>query len=139
MLTFKIEGLDKLERELQGLGSSIADCLEDGVIAGGMIIANQGVNNAPFKTGNLKSSIVADGKKATPGDVSVTRSGKYRVEGVVGPRNCVYARIQEYGGVTGRGYKTRIQGKFYMTRAVESHRKQAEEEMVRVITEGINR
>jgi len=131
MLTFKIEGMDKLERELQAFGSSIADCLEDGVMAGGMIIADQGSNNAPFKTGTLKSAAGAAPR--------ITRISKYKVEGLVGPRNVPYARIQEFGGVTGRGYKTRIQGKFYMTRAVESHKRQAEDEMIRVITEGFNR
>lgn len=131
MLTVKIEGLDILEKELRALGSSIGDCLEDAVMAGGMIIADQGAQNAPYETGTLKS---AAGKEPR-----VERQGKFRVEGKVGPQGVAYARIQEYGGVTGRGYKTRIQGKFYMTRAVESHRKQAEDAMVRIITEGVNR
>jgi hypothetical protein len=41
--------------------------------------------------------------------------------------------------LTGRGHRTRIQGKFYMTRAVATHARIAEEEMVRVFAEGINR
>ena len=135
MLTFEIAGLDRLEAELNSLGSSIGECLEDAVMAGGMVIANQGAENIkPYKTdasGTLAS--------ATCKPPRITRVGKYRVEGRVGPQGVPYGKIQEYGGVTGRGYRTRIQGKFYMTRAVESHRRIAENEMERIVREGINR
>ena len=142
MLNLEIEGMDRLEAELNALGSSIAETLEDAVLAGGMIIADQAVQNAPYLSGTLRSAIVAGSKEsvkpASAGDISVSRKGKFSVEGTVGPRGVPYARIQEYGGVTGRGHKTRIQGKFYMTRAVEMRQKQAEDEMVRVITMGVN-
>ncbi|HPM61241.1 MAG TPA: HK97 gp10 family phage protein [Methanoregulaceae archaeon] len=129
MLSIQIQGLDTLARELESLGSSIAESLEDAALAAGMIIQDQGDANAPFKSGTLKSSIA----------VWVVSREKYKVIVAVGPRGVPYAMIQEYGGVTGRGHRTRIQGKFYMTRAVEMRQKQAEDEMVRVITMGFNR
>ena len=128
MMSIQIEGLDNLARELEGFGSSIGEVLEDAALAAGMIIQEQGDTNAPFKSGTLKSSIA----------VWVVSREKYKVIVAVGPRGVPYAMIQEYGGVTGRGYRTRIQGKFYMTRAVEMRQKQAEEEMVRVMTMGFN-
>ena len=129
MLTIEIEGLDQLEEELRSLGSSVSDTLEDAVLAGGMIIQEQAEANAPYVSGNLKGSI----------GTWVTTKEKSRVEGEVGSRNCEYARIQEYGGVTGRGGKTRITGKFYMTRAAEEKQTEAENQMVEVITQGFNR
>ena len=130
MLNFSVEGIDRVDAEMRSFGSSVADCLEDAVIAGGMILTNQGGENAPYKSGTLKSATVAPPR--------ITRIHRFRVEGRVGPRGVPYARIQEYGGLTGRGHRTRIQGKFYMTRAVASHQRAAEEEMVRVFREGIN-
>lgn len=131
MLKIEIQGLDKLEKELQSLGSSVADNLEDAVFAAGSRIAEQGGENAPYDTGTLKSAAEAPPR--------VERTGKYSVEGRVGPQNVEYARIQEYGGVTGRGHRTRIEGKFYMTRAVESLKDECENEMIEIITKGFNR
>jgi len=130
MLKIEIHGLDKLNAELQALGSSVADTLEDAVFAAGSRIAERGGQNAPYDTGTLKSAAEAPPR--------VERTGKYSVEGRVGPQNVPYARIQEYGGVTGRGHKTRITGKFYMTRAVEELQDECEQEMIDIITKGFN-
>jgi len=121
--------MDRLEEGLRSLGSSVGDCLEEAVLSGGLMIQDQGEKNAPYKSGTLKSSIIT----------MITSKGRTRVEGVVGPTGVPYAKIQEYGGLTGRGHRTRIQGKFYMTRAVQMRKREAEEEMVRVISEGFNR
>ena len=131
MLKIEIHGLDKLEKELQALGSSVADNLEEAVFAAGSRIAERAGKNAPYDTGNLKMAAEAPPR--------VERTGKYSVEGSVGPQNVEYARIQEYGGVTGRGHKTRIKGKFYMTNAVEDLRDECEQEMIDIITKGFNR
>lgn len=131
MLKIEIRGLDKLNAELQALGSSVADTLEDAVFAAGSRIAEQGGENAPYDTGTLKSAAEAPPR--------IEKTGKYSVEGRVGPQGIAYARIQEYGGVTGRGHKTRITGKFYMTRAVESLKDECEQEMIDIITKGFNR
>lgn len=130
MLKIEIEGLNNLEAELQSLGSSLGDVLEDAVYAGGLLIANKGAENAPYLSGTLKS--------ATAAPPRIERTDKYRVEGRVGPQGVPYARIQEYGGLTGKGHRTRIQGKFYLTRAVESEKTSVENEMVRAIEEGMN-
>ena len=128
MLKIEIHGLDKLEAELQAMGSSVADTLEVAVESAGSMIADQAAKNAPYDTGDLRS--------ATEAPPRVERTGKYSVEGRVGPQGIAYARIQEYGGVTGRGHKTRITGKFYMTRAVEDLRDECEQEMIRIISSG---
>ena len=131
MLKIEIHGLDKLNAELQALGSSVADTLEDAVEAAGDMIAVRAGENAPYDTGTLKSAAEAPPR--------IEKTGKYSVEGRVGPQNVEYARIQEYGGVTGRGHKTRITGKFYMTRAAESLKDECEQEMIDIITKGFNR
>jgi len=131
MLKIEIQGLDKLEAELKAIGSSVADTLEDAVYAAGVRIAEQGSINAPYDTGTLRSAVAAPPR--------IERNSPYSVTGRVGPQNVEYARIQEYGGVTGRGHKTRITGKFYMTRAVESLKDECENEMIDIITKGFNR
>ena len=131
MLKIEIHGLDKLNAELQALGSSVADTLEDAVFAAGSRIAEQGGENAPYDTGTLKSAAEAPPR--------VEKTGKYSVEGRVGPQNVEYARIQEYGGVTGRGHKSRITGKYYMTRAAEALKDECEREMTEIIAKGFNR
>jgi len=131
MLKIEIHGLDKLNAELEAMGSSVADTLEDAVEAAGDMIAVRAGENAPYDTGTLKSAAEAPPR--------IEKTGKYSVEGRVGPQNVEYARIQEYGGVTGRGHKTRITGKFYMTRAVESLKDECENEMIEIITKGFNR
>jgi len=128
MLKIEIHGLDKLNAALQEMGTSVADTLEVAVTAAGDRIAERAGENAPYDTGNLKMAAEAPPR--------VERTGKYSVEGRVGPQNVEYARIQEYGGVTGRGHKTRITGKFYMTRAVEDLRDECEQEMIRIISSG---
>jgi len=131
MLKIEIHGLDKLNAELQALGSSVADTLEDAVEAAGDMIAVRAGENAPYDTGTLKSAAEAPPR--------IEKTGKYSVEGRVGPQNVEYARIQEYGGVTGRGHKTRITGKFYMTRAAESLKDECEQEMIRIISSGFSK
>lgn len=136
MLKIEIQGLDKLEKELQALGSSVADTLEVAVKAAGVRIAEQAAENIkPYKTEDFTGELA----KATQAPPRVEQTGKYSVEGSVGPQNIAYGRIQEYGGVTGRGHKTRITGKFYMTRAVESLKDECEQEMIDIITKGFNR
>jgi len=131
MLKIDIQGLDKLEAELKAIGSSVADTLEDAVYAAGARIAEQGSVNAPYDTGNLRSAAAAPPR--------IERNGQYSVTGKVGPQNVEYAMIQEYGGVTGRGHKSRITGKFYMTRAAEALKDECEQIMVEIITKGFNR
>lgn len=62
---------------------------------------------APRLTGALK----ANGKIKTKGDTTSVTFGDSTVP---------YARIQELGGVTGRGYRTRIVGKHYLSKAGDS-------------------
>ena len=136
MLKIEIHGLDKLNAELEAMGSSVADTLEMAVKAAGVRIAEQAAENIkPYKTEDFTGELA----KATQAPPRVEQTGKYSVEGSVGPQNIAYGRIQEYGGVTGRGHKTRITGKFYMTRAVESLKDECENEMIEIITKGFNR
>lgn len=63
----------------------------------------------PVDTGTLKRSIT-----------HTTVKGNGEVTGYVGS-NVVYARIHELGGTTGRGHKSVITPKRYLTRAVEDN------------------
>lgn len=133
MLNIEIHGLDKLNAELEAMGTSVADTLEMAVKAAGVRIAEQAAENIkPYKTEDFTGELA----KATQAPPRVEQTGKYSVEGSVGPQNIAYGRIQEYGGVTGRGHKTRITGKFYLTRAVESLKDECEQEMIRIISSG---
>jgi len=63
----------------------------------------------PYKTGNLRRSI--NQKVEIQND---------KVIGYVGS-NVDYAAIQEFGGNAGRGHRTKINGRFYMTRSVKDN------------------
>lgn len=69
----------------------------------------------PVDTGTLKRSIT-----------HTTIRGNGEVTGYVGT-NLVYAAIHEFGGVTGRGHKTTITPKRYLTRAVEDNKEKITE------------
>lgn len=76
-------------------------------------VAAMAALDAPYKTGNLKASILWD----------VFQNPNGNVEATVGS-NLVYARIQEFGGYTGRGYRSFIKPKLYLTGAVERYEKE---------------
>lgn len=86
-------------------------------IKGGMVmmasdIANYAGDYAPYKTGALSNSIrIADNGNT----VLVLAGGQSPSGGVI-----KYARIHEYGGWTGRGYKTYIKPKHYMQNGYET-------------------
>jgi hypothetical protein len=132
-----------INEELEKYGRTVGELLEDAVIAGGMVIADEAVQiltdsyvedeegNAKYAKGTLASSTGAAPR--------ITRLSTYTLEGEIGPRGVPYARIQELGGVTGRGHKTRLYGKFYMNRAALAKTAEAGDKMIQVITEGINR
>lgn len=76
-------------------------------LAGASILARATVL-APKDTGALSE----DGR--------VLKRAKLKTSVVFGRKSVPYARIQELGGVTGRGYKTKIKARNYLQKAGES-------------------
>ena len=113
-LTFSFNNLEKVKKDFN-LASEQA---VQGVIKAGVASMLDIQTTAkkpgyvPYRTGNLKRSITSN--------VDVRKSGDKIQIGTVGS-NLVYARIQEYGGSTGRNHKTKIIGKFYLTRAISDN------------------
>lgn len=75
---------------------------------------------APWKMGNLRRSIKTQQSK----------------DSVTTGTDVIYARIQEFGGAAGRGHKTIIKGKPYMTPALQE---QKDGMAIQIITEEINK
>ena len=79
----------------------------------------------PVKTGTLKRSITHST------NVQSNAKGDVQNIGAIGS-NVEYARIQEFGGDTGRGHKTHIVGKFYITRAINNNMKNLEKRLAAI-------
>lgn len=82
-----------------------------GMLNMGQAVASKARRNAPYDTGALRNSI----------RTSVEGNGSVYVlaGGSVGGKTIRYARIQEYGGWTGRGHRTLITGHMYMNDAFD--------------------
>ena len=88
--------------------SQFLGLLNTAMTAGVQEVQLKAKQGAPVRTGNLSRSI----------RYKVSNEGG-GVAGVVGT-NVVYARIQEMGGWTGRGYASFIKPRFYLEDAVQS-------------------
>lgn len=103
---------NELHSFLTGIGE-MSQAISEGVLIAfesiSRDVARVAAANAPYKRGHLRSSIVWD----------TWQAGNGIVEATVGS-NLVYARIQEFGGYTGRGYRSFIRPKLYLTGAVEA-------------------
>lgn len=74
----------------------------------------------PYKTGNLRRSI---NEKMDVGETKII--------GYVGT-NLDYARIQEFGGQTGRNHATKITGRFYFTRSIKDNTQKIKDRFTRL-------
>ena len=96
---------------LTGLGA-MNEAVEEGLLVAfesiARDVAGRAAKGAPYKRGHLRSSILWDTFQQGNGIVEAT-----------GGSNLVYARIQELGGYTGRGYHSFIRPKLYLTSAVQ--------------------
>ena len=118
----KLEGTDELLRNLAQINSAIrSDVAVKAVRAGALQILNRAKDNAPVLTGALRNSPIVTAESKGNGAEAVIA---FRVR---------YARIQEFGGHTGRGHKTYIKGKHYLGNAIESEKGQAVTAMGAVI------
>ena len=118
----EIEGIDDMLKNLQKLDDGIRNEVAlEAVQEGASIIMGKAVRNAPVLTSALRNSFRVESR--------ITGSG---AEAEVGP-HVIYGRIQELGGFTGRGHRTRIKGKFYLSNAVEQKRKQVSDAMAETI------
>lgn len=76
------------------------------------VILNRAIVLAPVDTGDLRSN----------GRVTKNPTGGRSI--VFGDSDVPYARIHELGGMTGRGYKTKIVAKHYLQKAGDSTAKE---------------
>lgn len=124
MSNFTIEGTEDLIRDLQKIDADIRNEVAlDAVQEGASVIMTKAVMNAPVKTSNLRNSFRIESRKLASG-----------AEAEVGP-HVIYGRIQEFGGLTGRGHKTKITGKHYLQKAVNERRVKAVEVMKAAIAD----
>ena len=85
--------------------------LVKGLVRMGYDIASKARENAPYKTGALKSSI----RVTTEGsNVFVMAGGNWAGKSIP------YAAIQEYGGWAGRGHSVYIPERRYMRNAIDN-------------------
>jgi HK97 gp10 family phage protein len=114
--TFSVD-ISRLKAKLNKLGDAAADVLGDAVNAGAKIIeahAKINLENRPLKTttGNLKNSIQSQ----------IDSTSRTNATASVGPRNVVYAAIQEFGGIINAregGYlRFQIDGQWITVRSV---------------------
>lgn len=118
----EIEGLDEMLKNLAKIDKGIRnDVALEAVQEGAAIIQARAVQNAPVLTSALRNSIRTESRKTGNG-----------AEAEIGP-HVIYGRIQELGGYTGRGHKTKIVGKFYLSRAVEEKKGEVSRVMAETI------
>ena len=118
----QIDGVEEMLKNLQKIDAGIRrNVALEAVQEGGNVIMAKAQMNAPVKTSALKNSIRVDSRMTVGG-----------AEAEIGP-HVIYGRIQELGGYTGRGHKTYITGKFYLSRAVD----QTKDEVSRVMSQTI--
>lgn len=94
-------------KKLQNLPDKLKRALMLSVDQGALEIMNKSKELAPYKTGTLRRSIT---KSILPGSGGLSQR--------IGS-NLVYAAIQEFGGLAGRGHSSRIPAKRYFRRAIE--------------------
>ena len=118
----KINGVDQMLANLSKIDARIRnDVALEAVQEGAAVIQSRAVMNAPVLTSALRNSFRTDSRKTAGGAIAE-----------IGP-HVIYDRIQELGGMTGRGHKTRIVGKFYLHRAVEEKKDEVSRVMAATI------
>lgn len=131
-LRVEVEGIEQLRAKIRNIGEELANVLEDAANRGAMIVVKEAQLNSarggsfPTRiTGNLFRSIPA----VSPVTVSKTRN---RVEVAVGSA-AEYARRLELGfvGTDSLGRKYHQSPRPYIKPALDSNRKQVEEEMAK--------
>ena len=111
MSEIHLEGTEELIRNLKRIDSSIrSQVAVQAVKEGAYQIFNRARINAPVLTSALRNSMKVDVQSV---------NGKAEAEISV---NVVYARIQEFGGQTGRNHAAHINGKHYLGNAIESEK-----------------
>ena len=122
MSEIHLEGTEELIRNLKRIDNSIrSQVAVQAVKEGAYQIFNRARINAPVLTGALRNSMKVDAKSV---------NGRAEAEISV---NVVYARIQEYGGQTGRNHAAHITGKHYLGDAIESEKGRAVDAMSAVV------
>ena len=107
----QIKGVPELLSNLQRVDEHIRnDVALEAVQEGASVIQNRAMRNAPVRTAALRNSIRVESRRTGNG-----------AEAEVGP-HVIYGRILELGGFTGRGHRTYIKGKFYLSNAVKQTR-----------------
>ena len=85
----KLEGGEGLKKKLRAISEEVPTKMEAAVIAGALIVQNDAKIRAPYKTGNLRSSI----------HIAPESSGKDEAIVQVGT-DVIYGAAQEFGTAT---------------------------------------
>jgi len=104
-MQISVTGGAEIARKLERLaGRTSGQILENAVVAGALLVANDAKQRAPYKTGNLRRSIHVGGYATEDlgdgTDIGGNKNSAHSAEVQVGT-NVVYAAAQEYG--TSRG------------------------------------
>ena len=108
MITIKLSAESgRTIEKLKSLPNTLRKALVLSVDQGALEIQNRSKELAPYKTGNLRRSIT---KSLIPASGGLSQR--------IGT-DVVYAAIHEFGGVTGRGHRTRIKARPYFRPAIK--------------------
>lgn len=94
----------KFLKKFDNITKNTDDAIDKAIQRAGRDLKSNAQRKAPFKRSHLRRSITA----------------RHRfLQSVVGS-NLVYARIQDLGGMAGRGLKSKIKGNKYLTKAFKA-------------------
>ena len=120
-ITFEVNGLNELMRELSKAGDQAGDLLEAAALAGGKVVEEQARDNAPREKGTLAKSITT----------GVVDKGQNMVEVGIGPgKKGWYGRFSEHG-------TSREPARPWLFPAYEQKKEEAENAIAEVIREGL--
>ena len=124
----QLEGTEQLLQNLARIDGEIRGTVaRQAVHAGAIQIENRAKINAPVLTGALRNSASTIAQNTASG-----------AEAEIGFRGLAYARIQEFGGMAGRGLRTKITGKHYLENAINQEKGAAVNAMSDVVRSYLN-
>lgn len=124
----QLEGTEQLLQNLARIDGEIRGTVaRQAVHAGAIQIENRAKINAPVLTGALRNSASTNAQNTASG-----------AEAEIGFRGLAYARIQEFGGMAGRGLRTKITGKHYLENAINQEKGAAVNAMSDVVRSYLN-
>ncbi len=116
----RVRGFQQFQRNMKEIRDEMPQVLESGMQVGGMVIEREARRNAPYLTGNLRSSIH-----------TVVRSERKDVRAYIGT-NVEYAPYLEYG-------TSKMSARPFLRPALDSKAREALSQVVRVLNKFFER